>query len=72
MGLFGRTALQGPDLPIPTHAGCERDRLAFSACETLRLLGRCQLPTVITQCCRTCHLDDLKDSAHGHHRAARR
>ncbi|XP_055969885.1 A disintegrin and metalloproteinase with thrombospondin motifs 7 [Sorex fumeus] len=51
---------------------CERDRLVFSACEMLRLLGRCQLPTVRTQCCRTCRLDDFSDLARGHQRAARR
>ncbi|XP_004617610.1 A disintegrin and metalloproteinase with thrombospondin motifs 7 [Sorex araneus] len=51
---------------------CEWDRLIFSACETLRLLGRCQLPTVRTQCCRTCRLDDFSDLARGHQRAARR
>ncbi|XP_058150586.1 A disintegrin and metalloproteinase with thrombospondin motifs 7 isoform X2 [Dasypus novemcinctus] len=33
---------------------CERDRLSFGFCETLRLLGRCQLPTVRLQCCRSC------------------
>ncbi|KAG8516401.1 A disintegrin and metalloproteinase with thrombospondin motifs 7 [Galemys pyrenaicus] len=36
----------------PAH--CERDRLTFGFCETLRLLGRCQLPTIRAQCCRSC------------------
>ncbi|XP_012590338.1 PREDICTED: A disintegrin and metalloproteinase with thrombospondin motifs 7-like, partial [Condylura cristata] len=38
--------------PAPAH--CEGDRLAFGFCETLRLLGRCQLPTIRAQCCRSC------------------
>uniref|UniRef100_A0A8C3IN66 ADAM metallopeptidase with thrombospondin type 1 motif 7 n=1 Tax=Chrysemys picta bellii TaxID=8478 RepID=A0A8C3IN66_CHRPI len=38
---------------------CERDRLTFSFCQTLRILGRCHLPTVNVQCCRTCR-------QHGH------
>ncbi|NXS63893.1 ATS7 metalloproteinase, partial [Brachypteracias leptosomus] len=33
---------------------CERDRLTFSFCQTLRVLGRCHLPTVHLQCCRSC------------------
>ncbi|NXH38405.1 ATS7 metalloproteinase, partial [Dicaeum eximium] len=33
---------------------CERDRLSFAFCQTLRLLGRCPLPTVRAQCCRSC------------------
>uniref|UniRef100_A0A8C3IN56 ADAM metallopeptidase with thrombospondin type 1 motif 7 n=1 Tax=Chrysemys picta bellii TaxID=8478 RepID=A0A8C3IN56_CHRPI len=36
-----------------------RDRLTFSFCQTLRILGRCHLPTVNVQCCRTCR-------QHGH------
>ncbi|NWS74286.1 ATS7 metalloproteinase, partial [Crotophaga sulcirostris] len=39
---------------------CERDRLTFGFCQTLRLLGRCHLPTVHLQCCRSCR-------QHGHH-----
>ncbi|NXG66032.1 ATS7 metalloproteinase, partial [Hemiprocne comata] len=39
---------------------CERDRLTFSFCQTLRVLGRCHLPTVHLQCCRSCR-------QHGHH-----
>ncbi|NXJ70597.1 ATS7 metalloproteinase, partial [Rostratula benghalensis] len=41
---------------------CERDRLTFSFCQTLRVLGRCHLPTVHLQCCRSCR-------QHGHHGA---
>ncbi|NXI16378.1 ATS7 metalloproteinase, partial [Irena cyanogastra] len=33
---------------------CERDRLSFAFCQTLRLLGRCHLRTVRHQCCRSC------------------
>ncbi|NWH61339.1 ATS7 metalloproteinase, partial [Geococcyx californianus] len=39
---------------------CERDRLTFSFCQTLRLLGRCHIPTVHLQCCRSCR-------QYGHH-----
>ncbi|XP_072202052.1 A disintegrin and metalloproteinase with thrombospondin motifs 7 [Excalfactoria chinensis] len=47
-----------------TEAGfvCERDRLTFSFCQTLRVLGRCHLPTVHIQCCQSCR-------QHGHHGA---
>ncbi|NXX96272.1 ATS7 metalloproteinase, partial [Centropus bengalensis] len=41
---------------------CERDRLSFGFCQTLRLLGRCHLPTVLLQCCQSCR-------QHGHHAA---
>ncbi|XP_072255221.1 A disintegrin and metalloproteinase with thrombospondin motifs 7 [Pyxicephalus adspersus] len=33
---------------------CTRDRLTFSFCRTLRILGRCSLATVQAQCCHTC------------------
>uniref|UniRef100_A0A8C9VET0 ADAM metallopeptidase with thrombospondin type 1 motif 7 n=1 Tax=Scleropages formosus TaxID=113540 RepID=A0A8C9VET0_SCLFO len=33
---------------------CLRDRLTFRFCQTLQWLGRCHLPTVRAQCCRTC------------------
>ncbi|XP_053127665.1 A disintegrin and metalloproteinase with thrombospondin motifs 7 isoform X2 [Hemicordylus capensis] len=41
----------------PSESGsvCERDRLSFGFCQTLLFLGRCHLPTVSAQCCRTCH-----------------
>ncbi|XP_074477851.1 A disintegrin and metalloproteinase with thrombospondin motifs 7 isoform X1 [Sebastes fasciatus] len=35
-------------------AVCLRDRLTFRFCQTLRWLGRCHLPTVRAQCCKTC------------------
>ncbi|XP_006888427.1 PREDICTED: A disintegrin and metalloproteinase with thrombospondin motifs 7 [Elephantulus edwardii] len=50
---------------------CDRDRLSFSFCETLRLLGRCQLPTVRAQCCRSCPPPGGA-SSRGHQRVARR
>ncbi|KAM9183659.1 A disintegrin and metalloproteinase with thrombospondin motifs 7 [Dugong dugon] len=51
---------------------CERDRLSFGFCETLRLLGRCQLPTVRTQCCRSCPPPGRGAPSRGHQRVARR
>ncbi|KAM7424484.1 hypothetical protein PAMA_000702 [Pampus argenteus] len=38
----------------PPGAVCHRDRLTFRFCQTLRWLGRCHLPNVQTQCCKTC------------------
>ncbi|KAG8001232.1 A disintegrin and metalloproteinase with thrombospondin motifs 7 [Nibea albiflora] len=38
----------------PTGAVCVRDRLTFRFCQTLRWLGRCHLPNVRVQCCKTC------------------
>ncbi|XP_069021838.1 A disintegrin and metalloproteinase with thrombospondin motifs 7 [Embiotoca jacksoni] len=38
----------------PAGAVCLRDRLTFRFCQTLRWLGRCHLPNVKTQCCKTC------------------
>ncbi|XP_056229667.1 A disintegrin and metalloproteinase with thrombospondin motifs 7 [Seriola aureovittata] len=38
----------------PSGAVCLRDRLTFRFCQTLRLLGRCHLPNVRAQCCKTC------------------
>ncbi|KAB0398791.1 hypothetical protein E2I00_014015, partial [Balaenoptera physalus] len=54
------------------QGGCERDRLSFGFCETLRLLGRCQLPTVRTQCCRSCPQPGRGAPSRGHQRVARR
>ncbi|XP_066052727.1 A disintegrin and metalloproteinase with thrombospondin motifs 7 [Chamaea fasciata] len=54
---------------------CERDRLTFAFCQTLRLLGRCHLPTVRLQCCRSCGHHGLPASAgprRGHQRLSRR
>uniref|UniRef100_A0AAY4CEZ3 A disintegrin and metalloproteinase with thrombospondin motifs 7 n=1 Tax=Denticeps clupeoides TaxID=299321 RepID=A0AAY4CEZ3_9TELE len=33
---------------------CLHDRLGFRFCQSLRWLGRCRLPSVQEQCCRTC------------------
>ncbi|XP_037550345.1 A disintegrin and metalloproteinase with thrombospondin motifs 7 [Nematolebias whitei] len=33
---------------------CVHDRLTVRLCQTLRSLGRCQLPTVQAKCCKTC------------------
>ncbi|KAJ7994680.1 hypothetical protein DPEC_G00251990 [Dallia pectoralis] len=38
----------------PTGLTCLRDRLTFRFCQTLQWLGRCHLPTVRAQCCKTC------------------
>lgn len=56
----------------PPALGCERDRLSFGFCETLRLLGRCQLPTVRTQCCRSCPPPGRGAPSRGRQRVARR
>uniref|UniRef100_A0A8C7AYT2 A disintegrin and metalloproteinase with thrombospondin motifs 7 n=1 Tax=Neovison vison TaxID=452646 RepID=A0A8C7AYT2_NEOVI len=50
----------------------ERDRLSFGFCETLRLLGRCQLPAIRTQCCRSCPTPGHGAPSRGHQRVARR
>ncbi|KAM5291357.1 A disintegrin and metalloproteinase with thrombospondin motifs 7 isoform 3-T3 [Glossophaga mutica] len=42
------------DCELAEPLRCERDRLSFAFCETLRLLGRCQLPSVRAQCCLSC------------------
>ncbi|KAM3877419.1 A disintegrin and metalloproteinase with thrombospondin motifs 7 [Diretmus argenteus] len=39
---------------VPSGAVCLRDRLTFRFCQTLHWLGRCHVPTVRAQCCRTC------------------
>uniref|UniRef100_A0A7M4DZF2 ADAM metallopeptidase with thrombospondin type 1 motif 7 n=1 Tax=Crocodylus porosus TaxID=8502 RepID=A0A7M4DZF2_CROPO len=51
---------------------CERDRLTFSFCQTLRILGRCHLPTVNVQCCRTCRQLGHGTRDRGNERASRR
>uniref|UniRef100_A0A6Q2XNM5 ADAM metallopeptidase with thrombospondin type 1 motif 7 n=1 Tax=Esox lucius TaxID=8010 RepID=A0A6Q2XNM5_ESOLU len=45
-----------PAVEIPKNPclTCLRDRLTFRFCQTLRWLGRCHLPTVQAQCCKTC------------------
>ncbi|XP_070769326.1 A disintegrin and metalloproteinase with thrombospondin motifs 7 [Enoplosus armatus] len=46
----------------PSGAACLRDRLTFRFCQTLRWLGRCLLPNVRAQCCKTCsqHVSPLR------------
>ncbi|XP_033486759.2 A disintegrin and metalloproteinase with thrombospondin motifs 7 [Epinephelus lanceolatus] len=39
---------------VSSGAACLRDRLTFRFCQTLRWLGRCHLPNVRAQCCKTC------------------
>uniref|UniRef100_A0A452J343 Uncharacterized protein n=1 Tax=Gopherus agassizii TaxID=38772 RepID=A0A452J343_9SAUR len=51
---------------------CERDRLTFSFCQTLRILGRCHLPTVNVQCCRTCRQHGHSARDRGNERVSRR
>lgn len=41
-------------LPPLTGAVCVRDRLTVRFCQTLLFLGRCQLPNIRAQCCKTC------------------
>nr|XP_010953483.1 A disintegrin and metalloproteinase with thrombospondin motifs 7 [Camelus bactrianus] len=60
------------DCELTEPPRCERDRLSFGFCETLRLLGRCQLPTVRTQCCRSCPPPGHGAPSRGHQRVARR
>uniref|UniRef100_A0AAQ5XSA8 ADAM metallopeptidase with thrombospondin type 1 motif 7 n=1 Tax=Amphiprion ocellaris TaxID=80972 RepID=A0AAQ5XSA8_AMPOC len=45
-------------------AVCVRDRLSFRFCQTLRWLGRCLLPNVQSQCCRTCSQRSSGTSPH--------
>lgn len=49
---------------------CERDRLTFTFCQTLKLLDRCYLHTVRAQCCRTCQRHGPRDR--GDERISRR
>ncbi|XP_037689196.1 A disintegrin and metalloproteinase with thrombospondin motifs 7 isoform X2 [Choloepus didactylus] len=60
------------DCELTEPPRCERDRLSFGFCETLRLLGRCQLPTVRTQCCRSCPPPGRGAPSRGHQRVSRR
>ncbi|XP_072593608.1 A disintegrin and metalloproteinase with thrombospondin motifs 7 [Vulpes vulpes] len=60
------------DCDLSEAPRCERDRLSFGFCETLRLLGRCQLPAVRTQCCRSCPPPGHGAPSRGHQRIARR
>ncbi|XP_051896607.1 A disintegrin and metalloproteinase with thrombospondin motifs 7-like [Pristis pectinata] len=49
---------------------CERDRLTFTFCQTLKLLDRCYLQTVRAQCCKTCQRHGTRDR--GNERISRR
>uniref|UniRef100_A0A4W3JXF6 ADAM metallopeptidase with thrombospondin type 1 motif 7 n=1 Tax=Callorhinchus milii TaxID=7868 RepID=A0A4W3JXF6_CALMI len=51
---------------------CDRDRLTFSFCQTLRMLGRCYLHTVRAQCCQTCRPPAHATRDRGNERVARR
>ncbi|XP_064421805.1 A disintegrin and metalloproteinase with thrombospondin motifs 7 [Latimeria chalumnae] len=51
---------------------CYRDRLKFSFCQTLKILGRCQLPTVEAQCCYTCRPHGQNNRDRGNERVSRR
>lgn len=50
----------------PSGAVCVRDRLTFRFCQTLRWLGRCHLPNIRAQCCKTCSLRS-RSSSTSHH-----
>ncbi|KAK2853750.1 hypothetical protein Q5P01_006411 [Channa striata] len=39
---------------VPSGKVCVRDRLTLRFCQTLRWLGRCLLPNVRAQCCKSC------------------
>ncbi|XP_050996221.1 A disintegrin and metalloproteinase with thrombospondin motifs 7 [Acomys russatus] len=60
------------DCELVESTSCERDRLSFSFCETLRLLGRCQLPTIRAQCCRSCPPLSRSAPSRGYQLVARR
>ncbi|XP_069842594.1 A disintegrin and metalloproteinase with thrombospondin motifs 7 isoform X2 [Dendropsophus ebraccatus] len=51
---------------------CTRDRLTFSFCRTLRILGRCPLPTVQAQCCQTCQSHIQRSRELSNQRVSRR
>ncbi|KAK1160876.1 A disintegrin and metalloproteinase with thrombospondin motifs 7-like [Acipenser oxyrinchus oxyrinchus] len=55
----------------PSHT-CVRNRLTFGFCQTLKLLGRCPLPTVRVQCCQTCTVGGHGVRERGNERATRR
>uniref|UniRef100_A0A8C1UT84 ADAM metallopeptidase with thrombospondin type 1 motif 7 n=1 Tax=Cyprinus carpio TaxID=7962 RepID=A0A8C1UT84_CYPCA len=50
-----------------TRQLCLRDHLTIRFCQTLRWLGRCQVPSVRAKCCKTCRLP----SRGGDHTASR-
>ncbi|KAJ7311129.1 hypothetical protein JRQ81_006732 [Phrynocephalus forsythii] len=49
---------------------CQHNQLSFHFCRTLLLLGRCYLPTVNRQCCKTCRHHSQWD--HGNEHASRK
>ncbi|KAG9488974.1 hypothetical protein GDO78_005142 [Eleutherodactylus coqui] len=51
---------------------CTRDRLTFSFCRTLSILGRCSLPTVQAQCCQTCQSHSQNSRELSNQRVSRR
>lgn len=53
-------------LSPPTGAVCVRDRLTSRFCQTLLWLGRCQLPNIRAQCCKTCSQAPSSRSASPH------
>ncbi|XP_047437558.1 A disintegrin and metalloproteinase with thrombospondin motifs 7 [Mugil cephalus] len=53
----------------PPGAVCLRDRVSFRFCLTLRWLGRCSLPNVQAQCCKTCS-QRFHSSSTSHRRGA--
>ncbi|XP_061558933.1 A disintegrin and metalloproteinase with thrombospondin motifs 7 [Phycodurus eques] len=48
-------------------AVCFRDRLTSRFCQTLRWLGRCQLPNARAHCCKTCNQPPSRASSASHH-----
>uniref|UniRef100_A0A803TW16 ADAM metallopeptidase with thrombospondin type 1 motif 7 n=1 Tax=Anolis carolinensis TaxID=28377 RepID=A0A803TW16_ANOCA len=64
-----KCGLQDCGLSEPS-ASCERDRLSLGFCQTLRLLGRCPLPTVRAQCCQSCQR--ATNQSRGEQRASRK
>uniref|UniRef100_A0A8C4TMR2 ADAM metallopeptidase with thrombospondin type 1 motif 7 n=1 Tax=Erpetoichthys calabaricus TaxID=27687 RepID=A0A8C4TMR2_ERPCA len=51
---------------------CRRDRLTLGFCQTLKLLGRCKLPTVKEQCCQSCQAPGHGVRERGDERVTRR
>ncbi|MBN3289564.1 ATS7 metalloproteinase, partial [Polypterus senegalus] len=51
---------------------CHRDRLTLGFCQTLKLLGRCKLPTVKEQCCQSCQAPGHGVRERGDERVTRR
>ncbi|XP_054626711.1 A disintegrin and metalloproteinase with thrombospondin motifs 7 isoform X3 [Dunckerocampus dactyliophorus] len=51
----------------PSGATCLADRLSSRFCQTLRWLGRCQLPNVRAQCCKTCNQPPARPGSTSRH-----